>query len=104
MVQTSEKEKDVRIVIVSSVANNFCKDFYLDDLNFTRYRTKGTLWSAIKIYGASKICNILFTIELANKLKNHGTKQTFKYLFYRMTKKGYVIFLMLSMERFRHQY
>lgn len=72
MVQTSEKGEDVRIVIVSSVANNFCRSFSLDDLNFTRYRTAGTLWSAIKIYGASKICNILFTVELANKLKSHG--------------------------------
>jgi hypothetical protein len=44
----------------------------LNDLNFVHDSTAGTLWAPFKIYGASKLCNILFSKELSNKLERHG--------------------------------
>jgi NAD(P)-dependent dehydrogenase (short-subunit alcohol dehydrogenase family) len=55
-----------RIVNVSSDAHKF-RGFDLDDLQFER-RKYG--WSAA--YGQSKLCNILFTRELARRLEGSG--------------------------------
>lgn len=55
-----------RIVNVASDAHHF-KGFDLDDLQFER-RKFG--WSAA--YGQSKLCNILFTQELARRLEGSG--------------------------------
>lgn len=73
MIKTAEKEKEnVRIINVSSDANYFCRKLNLDDLNFVRDGTAGMFWAPFKIYGTSKLCNILFSLELANKLEPHG--------------------------------
>lgn len=74
MIKTSQKKEDkVRIINVSSVANQFCwnKNF-IEDVNFERDWATGTYFAFFRIYGASKLCNILFTNELAKKLEPHG--------------------------------
>jgi NAD(P)-dependent dehydrogenase (short-subunit alcohol dehydrogenase family) len=59
--------KEARIVTVSSVAHTSGKiDF--DDLNWEKREYKG--WGA---YGDSKVANLLFTYELARKLKATDT-------------------------------
>lgn len=76
MIRTAEKEQEnARIINVSSDANHLCRSLNFEDLNFVRDRTAGTFLAPYKIYGTSKLCNILFSIELANKLELHG-KQT----------------------------
>ena len=51
-----------RIVNVSSAAHQFCRGMQFDDLQSTsRYRT-------FNVYGRSKLANILFTRELAQRL------------------------------------
>jgi NAD(P)-dependent dehydrogenase (short-subunit alcohol dehydrogenase family) len=51
-----------RIVNVASEAHKFAR-FALDDLQSERR------YSAMRVYGASKLCNILFTRELARRLE-----------------------------------
>ena len=51
----------VRIVVVSSTVHRH-GGFDIDDLNF-RHRS----YSGMAAYAQSKLCNILFTKELANK-------------------------------------
>ena len=58
-----------RIVNVSSLAHFFVKDFDLSNLNFTKEKTGEQIF---EIYSASKLCNILFTRELAKRIKNTG--------------------------------
>jgi NAD(P)-dependent dehydrogenase (short-subunit alcohol dehydrogenase family) len=73
MIKTAESEEEcTRVINVSSYANNFCNNLDLNDLNFVHDSTAGTLWAPFKIYGASKLCNILFSKELSNKLECHG--------------------------------
>jgi retinol dehydrogenase-12 len=73
MIETGEKEQEeTRIINVSSDMSFFCRNLNLDDLNFARDNSAGTMWAPYKIYGASKLCNILFSIELSNKLKCLG--------------------------------
>lgn len=55
-----------RIVNVSSVGYTAVKGMSFDDLQSTQS------FSAIKAYGQSKLANILFTVELADRLKAHG--------------------------------
>lgn len=55
-----------RIVSVASDAASFCKQVNFDDLEFERgYKT-------FKVYGHSKLCNILWTRELARRLEGTG--------------------------------
>lgn len=63
-----------RVVNVSSTGHNWGRiDF--DCLNTHKDLRKGTsLWDSLGIYGDSKLCNVLFTHELAKKLQ--GTKVT----------------------------
>lgn len=74
MVETRKKsEDDVRIINVSSEAHRLCRNLkFTDDLNFERDPYAGTYWKFFGIYGTSKMCNILFTIELAEKLESYG--------------------------------
>lgn len=61
------KESDyARIVVVSSGAHAFCKGIQFDDLSFTKN------FSSMKVYGHSKLANILFTRELAKRLAGSG--------------------------------
>ena len=53
-----------RIVNVASEAHKFAR-FDLDDLQSERR------YSSMRVYGASKLCNILFTRELARRLEGH---------------------------------
>ncbi|HUO68041.1 MAG TPA: SDR family oxidoreductase [Gammaproteobacteria bacterium] len=58
--------KAARVVTVSSMAHRGSKlDF--DDLNWEKRKFKG-----LGAYGASKLANILFTVELANRLAGSG--------------------------------
>ncbi|MPC37092.1 Retinol dehydrogenase 12 [Portunus trituberculatus] len=56
-----------RIINVSSVAHFFTWNINLKDLNFEK-RSYGTL----EAYAQSKLCNILFSLELADKLHGSG--------------------------------
>lgn len=56
----------VRIVNVSSAAHFLTFSLDLDDLNFENRK-----YGALKAYVQSKLSNILFTTELANKLKEN---------------------------------
>ena len=58
-----------RIVNVASDAHRFVKGLDFDDL-----QTERAPFKAMKIYGASKLCNLYFTRELAGKLQ--GTRVT----------------------------
>jgi NAD(P)-dependent dehydrogenase (short-subunit alcohol dehydrogenase family) len=55
-----------RIVNVSSGAHRFIKEIDWNNLNFE----KG--YQNFKVYGFSKLCNVLFTFELAERLKDTG--------------------------------
>ncbi|XP_050297543.1 uncharacterized protein LOC126736916 [Anthonomus grandis grandis] len=64
-----KKTKNSRIVNVASLAGKYAKDFNVNRLNEFpegHYRVGGPL------YRRSKLCNILFTIELAQRLKGTG--------------------------------
>ncbi|KAI9565800.1 hypothetical protein GHT06_009595 [Daphnia sinensis] len=77
MIKTAEKEQEnVRIINVSSDAHYICRSLNFEDLNFIHDRTAGTFLAPYKIYGTSKLCNILFSIELANKLEHNGRAVT----------------------------
>jgi len=56
-----------RIVIVASDAHRFVKGLDFDDLQSTRKPFRG-----MKIYGASKLCNLYFMRELARRLTGTG--------------------------------
>ncbi|XP_076046265.1 retinol dehydrogenase 12-like [Oratosquilla oratoria] len=56
-----------RIVNLSSLMHQFCKKLDPEDLNFEKER-----YSPSGAYAKSKLCNILFTVELAEKLKGTG--------------------------------
>ena len=73
MIETGEKDQEeTRIINVSSDASYLCRNLNLDDLNFVRDNWAGTMWAPFKIYAASKLCNILFSIELSNKFECRG--------------------------------
>ena len=57
-----------RIVNVSSLAHAFMSELDLDDLNFENKPYRNT-------YAQSKLCNILFTLELAKRLEGTGIKK-----------------------------
>ena len=65
------KTNQVRIINVSSTGHTFCKQLDLDDLNFER-NTK-IPEQLVQVYGITKLCNILFTKELAKRLQLLGT-------------------------------
>lgn len=56
-----------RIVSVASEAHAFCKGVQFDDLEFARQKYK-----TFKVYGHSKLCNILWTRHLAKQLEGTG--------------------------------
>lgn len=65
------KTNQARIINVSSTGHTFCKQLDLDDLNFER-NTK-IPEQLVQVYGITKLCNILFTKELAKRLQLLGT-------------------------------
>ena len=64
-----EKSEQGRVVMMSSVAHAW-GDVHFDDINFTHGYERFTA------YGQSKLCNLLFTRVLAEKLKNRGSRVT----------------------------
>ena len=64
-----------RIINVSSEAHRFGKNFDLSNINFTREKTGNGLF---EIYGASKLCNVLFTRELSHKIRALGQSSSNK--------------------------
>ncbi|KAK7076042.1 hypothetical protein SK128_014738 [Halocaridina rubra] len=57
-----------RIVNVTSLGHSFCRRIDPDDLNYEKRSYPGSPVA----YGQSKLCNILFTLELAQKLQGTG--------------------------------
>ena len=64
-----EKSEQGRIVMMSSIAYGWV-DVRFDDLNFTRG------YNRFLAYGHSKLCNLLFTRALADKLHARGSRVT----------------------------
>ncbi|KAK8396420.1 hypothetical protein O3P69_005461 [Scylla paramamosain] len=62
-----KKSAPSRIINVSSVMHTFCKKLDPEDLNFEK-----SSYLSISAYNQSKLCNVLFTQELSNKLKGTG--------------------------------
>ncbi len=67
LAETIEATQGSRVVTVSSTAQNFGR-FDLDDLHWTRRAYRG-----MQAYGASKIANMLFTLELKRRLEAAGS-------------------------------
>ncbi|KAK2706441.1 retinol dehydrogenase 12-like isoform X3 [Artemia franciscana] len=63
-----KKSAPSRIINVASEAHRFPRKLDFDNLNF---KTDGK--GLFKIYGVTKLCNVLFTKELASRLKGTGT-------------------------------
>ncbi|WP_266364315.1 SDR family oxidoreductase [Tellurirhabdus rosea] len=61
-----KKGQQSRVVTVSSEAHRWNRGFHLNEM--ARPRS----YSGMNTYGASKLCNILFAKELANRLMNDG--------------------------------
>lgn len=68
LLEELKKSSNARVVNVASDAHRM-GDTYFDDINFEKKK-----YSAWKAYGNSKLYNILFTYELAEKLKNTNIK------------------------------
>jgi len=64
-----EQSGQGRVVMMSSVAHAW-GDVRFDDINFTHHYERFTA------YGQSKLCNLLFTRLLAQKLKERGSRVT----------------------------
>lgn len=64
-----EQSEQGRVVMMSSVAHAW-GDVRFDDINFTHG------YERFSAYGQSKLCNLLFTRILAEKLKNRGSRVT----------------------------
>ncbi|XP_064094237.1 retinol dehydrogenase 11-like isoform X2 [Macrobrachium nipponense] len=63
-----KKSAPSRVVNVSSIAHSFSKNFVVDDLNYEKTPYPGSSAS----YGHSKLANVLFTVELAERMKDTG--------------------------------
>ncbi|XP_068231279.1 retinol dehydrogenase 11-like isoform X2 [Palaemon carinicauda] len=63
-----KKSAPSRVVNVSSNGHYFCKNFVVDDLNYEKRPFPGSIAS----YGQTKLANILFTVELAERMKGTG--------------------------------
>ncbi len=66
----ASKPGTVRVVSVSSSAHEVCAGIDWDDLQLTRE------WSSVKSYCLAKLCNILFTRELARRAGADGIVAT----------------------------
>jgi NAD(P)-dependent dehydrogenase (short-subunit alcohol dehydrogenase family) len=59
-----------RVVIVASNAHMRAKGIHFEDLSFERG------YSGLRVYDHSKLCNVMFTYELARRLRTAGSKVT----------------------------
>ncbi|XP_042864244.1 retinol dehydrogenase 11-like [Penaeus japonicus] len=64
-----KKSAPSRVINVSSKMHEYCRKLDPEDLNFEK-----SSYSIFESYNRSKLCNILFTLELAERL--HGTGVT----------------------------
>ena len=64
-----KKSTTSRIVNVASLAARN-SEFKVDNLN--SYPSGNKFWADIKIYGISKLCNVVFTTEMARRLEEFG--------------------------------
>lgn len=67
LLDTLKNTPNARIVNVSSMGHYYASLKFLDDLNLKYRKYNGT-----KVYMESKLANVLFTYELANKLEGTG--------------------------------
>ena len=65
--KSAESGHRPRIVNVSSLAHKFCSGITFDDIN-----SRNGKFSSMKVYGMSKLANILHAKELSSKLKDDG--------------------------------
>jgi len=65
------KTGTARIINVSSIAHTFPRQLDLTDLNFER-SGPASPDLFLSIYGVTKLCNVLFIKELANRLNHLG--------------------------------
>ncbi|XP_066250709.1 retinol dehydrogenase 11-like [Euwallacea similis] len=67
-----KKTSNSRVINVSSIVAKLLKNFDIEDLNnFPKFKFD---WLGnVYLYSLSKLCNILFTIELSKKLKGTST-------------------------------
>jgi NAD(P)-dependent dehydrogenase (short-subunit alcohol dehydrogenase family) len=63
LVDKMKEEKETRIINVSSAAHSFVKGMQWEDINF-----KNNFKQGLRVYGQSKLANLLFTRCLATKL------------------------------------
>jgi retinol dehydrogenase 12 len=63
------KTEGSKIINVSSSHHSLCRKLDLSSVNFTRQTTNK---KEIEVYCASKLCQILFTKELAHRIKSSG--------------------------------
>ncbi|XP_066944071.1 retinol dehydrogenase 11-like [Macrobrachium rosenbergii] len=63
-----KKSAPSRVVNVSSDGHYFCRNLVTDDLNYEKRPYPGSLGS----YGQTKLANVLFTVELAERMKDTG--------------------------------
>jgi NAD(P)-dependent dehydrogenase (short-subunit alcohol dehydrogenase family) len=66
MLDLLQETGEARIINVSSTAHNFPKTIQFDNLNFKDD------FRLMKVYGHSKLANILFTYQLADRLNGNG--------------------------------
>lgn len=66
LLEPVKASKKGRVVVVSSGAHAFVKGMNFDDLNYS------SGFSSMKVYGHSKLANILFTRALAKRLDDSG--------------------------------
>jgi len=66
---------------VSSEAHMLCSNLNVNDLNFERESAVGSMTSPFRFYSPAKLCNILFTNELAVKLKSLGENIYFSHFY-----------------------
>ncbi|XP_068226644.1 retinol dehydrogenase 11-like [Palaemon carinicauda] len=63
-----KKSAPSRVVNISSDGHYFCSNLVVDDLNYEKRPYPNTFAS----YGQSKLANVLFTVELAERMKGTG--------------------------------
>ncbi|XP_068237944.1 retinol dehydrogenase 13-like isoform X2 [Palaemon carinicauda] len=67
LLELLKKSAPSRIVNVSSMMHDFCRKLDPEDLNFEK-----NSYNSFKAYCQSKLCNILFTLELSERLRGSG--------------------------------
>ena len=67
LIDNLKSAENARIINLASIAHKYTRELQLDDINYQKEAYGG--W---KSYSRSKFCNILFTNELAQRLKGTG--------------------------------